>query len=99
MLLLYHRLCWPRGGYGVGVPVHYLPLSLLGPIDHRDPKRSRGDVLPSAYLALRMLHPQGVGELGSYVFLYDLDAHEPAIPELRSGTLDEIVYIVCGGHR
>ena len=38
-LLLYHRLGWLSGGYGVGVPVHHLPLSLfLRSVDHRDPK-------------------------------------------------------------
>ena len=74
-LLLYHRLGRPWGGYGVGVAVHHLPGTLLGPIDHRDPEGGRGDVLPSAYLALLMLKSQRVGELGGYVLLYDLDAN------------------------
>src|SRR5215217_8696846 len=88
VLLLYHRLGRLCGGYGISLAVHHLPLSLFRSIDHRNPKGGRDDVLPSADLALRMLQPQGVGELGSYVFLYDLDAKEPTISELRSGTLD-----------
>jgi hypothetical protein len=42
-LVLYHRLGWLRGGYGIRVPMHYLPGALLGWIDHRNPESGRLD--------------------------------------------------------
>jgi hypothetical protein len=56
-LLLDHRLCWLSCGYGVRVPMHYLPLAVFGSIDHRNSQVDRGNVLPCAYLGLLSLYP------------------------------------------
>jgi hypothetical protein len=37
VLLLYHRLGWPWGRYGIGVTVYHLPLSVFGSKGHRNP--------------------------------------------------------------
>ena len=43
-LLLYHRLCWLRGGYGVYVSMHYLPGAIFfGSKDHRN-RRANGAI-------------------------------------------------------
>src|SRR5215216_2404933 len=90
-LLLDHRLCRLRGGYGVGVAVHYLPLPLFfWPEDHRDPERERGDLLASSDLGLRPLYPHHVGELGSYAFRYGLETGHLAIPDPRCGLLSDL---------
>jgi len=89
-LLLYDRLGWLRCGYGIGVPMHDLPLTVFGAKDHRDPKRERGDVLYSADLGLGPLYLHYVGKFRSHVPLYDLDANELAISGLRCGTIYDL---------
>ena len=51
-LLLDHRLCWLSRGYRVCVPMHDFPATVFGSIDHRNPQRERGDILPPANLGL-----------------------------------------------
>jgi len=70
-LLLDHRLGWLSGRYGVCVPMHYLPLTLFWPKDHRNPQIKRGYFLTSADLGLGPLYLHHVGKLSSYVPLYD----------------------------
>jgi hypothetical protein len=90
-LFLYHRLGWLRGGYGVRVSMHYLPLTLFfWAKDHRNPQRKWGDVLPSADLGLRPLYLHYVGKFRTHVPLYDLDANELAISDLRCGTIYDL---------
>src|SRR3954470_23749014 len=56
-LLLYNRLCRLGAGYGVRMSMHYLPGTLLGSIDHRNPKSDRSDVpLPPALPSARSSH-------------------------------------------
>ena len=56
-LLLYHRLCWLSRGYGICVPMHYLPVTFLRPKDHRNPKSERGNVpLPPILAFTRSIH-------------------------------------------
>src|SRR5215208_7919216 len=55
-LLLDHRLCWPRGGYGVRVPMHYLPGAILWSKDHRNPKSAWSPILTCANLDLIALY-------------------------------------------
>jgi hypothetical protein len=54
-LLLHHRLCWLRGGYGVRVSVHDLLGAFFGSKDHRGPQSIWTDLLPPANLRLRLL--------------------------------------------
>src|SRR5919202_3385940 len=86
-LLLYYRLRWLTGGYGVCVPMHYLPGALLGSKAHRNPQSYWGGILTLANLGLCPLHPQDVGKLRSYVLLYSLEANHLAISELRCAAL------------
>ena len=51
-LLLDHRLGWLSGRYGVCVPMHYPPLTIIGPKDHRRAQGVGGDLLPPSYLGL-----------------------------------------------
>src|SRR5215204_2322283 len=61
-LLLDHRLCSLRGGYGVRVPMHNLPLTIFfRSKDHRSPHSYPGDVLPCADLGLGPLYLYNVG--------------------------------------
>src|SRR5215210_273113 len=55
LLLLNHRFGRSRAGYGVRMPMHYLPGPLFRAIDHRNPKSERGNVPPSAKLGLLVL--------------------------------------------
>jgi hypothetical protein len=80
-LLLDHRSCWLRGGYGVRVPMHYLPGAIFGSKDQSNPQSDRGDIFASANLGLGPLHPHDVGELGSCVFLYGLEGDYLAISQ------------------
>src|SRR3712207_2769330 len=93
-LVLYQRLCCLSRGYRVCVPMHNLPVAILGSEDHRDPQSQRGDVLPSADLGLRPLDVHDVGKLGSHILLYDLDANGLAISELRRGVLLSLRYLL-----
>ncbi len=86
-LVLYHRLCWLSRGYGVCVPMHYLPGTLFRSKDHRRPQSGWGDLFPSAYLGLVPLYLHKIGKLRSYVLLYDLVANILAISELGCGTV------------
>src|SRR5215213_10994711 len=51
-LLLDHRLGTLCGRYGVCVPMHYPPLTVFGPKDHRRAQGVGGDVFTPAYLGL-----------------------------------------------
>ena len=51
-LLLYHRLCRPSRGYGIGVAMHYLPVAAFGPKEDRNPQSERRDVLPASDLGI-----------------------------------------------
>jgi hypothetical protein len=87
-LLLDHRLGRLLRGYWVCVTMHYLLGAHFRSKDHRSPKSPRGDILPSAYLGPSPLYLHYVGELRSYMFLYDLGARGLAISERR-----------CSAHR
>ena len=65
------------------MPMHYLPLTVLGSKDHRDPKSEGGNVLPSAEPGLLPLYPHSVGKLGSHVPHYHLEASDLTVSELR----------------
>ena len=65
--------------------MHYLPLSLFWPKDHRSPQIKRGYILTSADLGLWVLYLNHVGKLSSYMLRYDLDANEPTLSDLRCG--------------
>src|SRR3712207_3608799 len=78
-LLLDHRLRWPRGGYGVGVAMVQLPLTVFTSKDIRSPQSVWGDLLISAILGPGPLYPHNVGKLRGYIFRYDLRADEHAI--------------------
>jgi hypothetical protein len=86
-LLLDNRLGWLWGGYGVRVPMHYLPATILWSKDHRSPKRVWGDLLPFADLGLQVLYLHHVGELRSHVLGYDLKAGGPTVSAQRCGML------------
>ena len=60
-LVLYHRLCWLRGSYGVCVAMHYLPGSLFGSKGPRDPQIAGGEILSSAHLRVGLLYPHDAG--------------------------------------
>src|SRR5215216_997445 len=67
-LLLYHRFGRLRSGYGVCMPMHDLPLTLLRAKDHRGPQSKRGYILPSAYLGLSLIYHNYVGSSGVTCF-------------------------------
>jgi hypothetical protein len=67
--------------------MHYLPLTVFRPKDHRNPQSDWGDILTSANLGPSPFHSHDVGKLRSYLLLYDLVANYLAISELRCGTL------------
>ena len=98
-LLLYHRLCWLCGGYGVGVSMHYLPGAILGPKDRRNPQCDRGDIIPPLDLGMGSLYFHGVGKLSGRVLRYVLEASGLAISELRCSTLQGLSNLIpstCG---
>src|ERR687886_1121020 len=66
-LRLHYRFYWLGGAYRVCVPMHYLPGTLFGSKDHRNPQIEWLDILPSACLCLAMLYPHDVGKLGGHV--------------------------------
>jgi hypothetical protein len=86
-LLLDHRLCCLSGGYGVCVPMHYLPLTVFRSKDHRSPQSDWGDIFAFANLGPGTLHPHDVGKPRSYVLLYGLEGNYLAISERLCGTL------------
>jgi hypothetical protein len=86
-LLLYYCLRMPTGGYGVSVPMHYLPGALFGSKVHRNPQSYWGGILTLANLGLCPLYAQDVGKLRSYVLLYGLGANHLTISELRRAAL------------
>jgi hypothetical protein len=51
-LLLYHRLGWPSGGYGIRMSVYDLPGAIFGAKYAPDAQGNRGDVFPPANLCL-----------------------------------------------
>ena len=65
--MLYHRLCWLRGGYGVCVSMHNLPDPVFTPKDARSPQGNRSALLPSTNLGLVPLHLHDVGKLRGHV--------------------------------
>src|SRR5215216_3290392 len=82
-LLLDHRFGSLRGGYGVCVPMHYFPSTILGPKDASNPQGNRGGILPWADLGLEPLHLYEVCKLSSHVLRYVLEAGELAICIVR----------------
>jgi hypothetical protein len=78
--------------------MHDLPLTLFWAKDHRNPQRKRGDLLPSADLGLRPLYLHYVGKYRSHVPLYDLDANELAISDLRCGTIYDLCNLLPPTH-
>src|SRR3712207_4683719 len=86
-LFLYHRLCWLSGGYGVRVPMHYLPGAIFRPKDRRNPHGNRSEIFPPPNLCLAVLYLHRVGKLRGYVLRYVLEASGLAIPVVRCGTL------------
>src|SRR5688572_15752933 len=79
--------------------MHYLPLTVFRPKDHRNPQSDWGDILTSGNLGPRPLYPHDVGKLRSYVLLYDLVANDLAISELRCGMLpsrSNLLPSMCG---
>ncbi len=80
-LFLYHRLCWPRGGYGVCVTMHYLPGAIFRSKGHRDPQIAGGDLLCSADLCIGTLYPQDAGKLRGYVLRNSLEVVDLTISE------------------
>jgi hypothetical protein len=93
-LVLYYRLGRLGRGYGVCVPMHYLPGALFGSKDHRDPKGERCNIFTSADLGLRPLYLHHVGKLRSYVPLYDLGANELAVSDLRCSMLPSLSNLI-----
>jgi hypothetical protein len=67
--------------------MHNLPGAIFRSKDHRNPQSDWGDIFASANLGPGPLHPHDVGKLRSYLLLYDLEANDLAISELRCGTL------------
>src|SRR5919112_4542162 len=86
-LLLDHRFGWPRGGYGVRVPMHYLPGAILWSKDHRNPKIAGGDLFPSTDLPIGPLYPTNVGQFGRDVFGNDLESVDLPISVVRCAKL------------
>src|SRR5215211_9055169 len=82
-LLLYHRPCRPRGGYGVCVAMHDLPGAVFGTEGHRNSQIAGGDILSSANLCIGALYPQDAGKLRSHVLRYGLEVVDLAISEIR----------------
>lgn len=83
-LLLNYRLCWLRGGHGVGVAMYDLPLAdFFWPEDHRDPQGDGGNILACSDLGPGPLHPHDVGKLVGHVFFYGLEADYLAVSEPR----------------
>jgi hypothetical protein len=97
-LLLYYRFGWLGRGYGIGVPMHYLPLTLFWPKDHRNPQIKRGYILTSADLGLGPLYLHYIGKLRSYMLPYYLDANELAISGLRCGTVRGLSNLIPPTH-
>src|SRR5215211_4997364 len=97
-LFLYHGLCRLRGGYGIRVAVHHLPIAILGSKDHRSPQIERGNLLASADLGLWVLYLDYVGKLRSYMLRYDLDANEPTLSDLRGGTVRDLSNLIPPTH-
>src|SRR5829696_8551271 len=97
-LLLDHRLCWLSRGYGVRVPMHYLPATILWSKDHRSPKRVWGYVLPFAYLGLQVLYLQDVGKLRGQVLRHDLEAGGPTVSAQRCGMLRSLGNLIPPTH-
>src|SRR5215213_8804867 len=63
--------------------MHYLLLTVLGSIDHRNPRSEGGNVLPSAEPGLLPLYPHSVGKLSSHVLHNHLEASDLTVSELR----------------
>src|SRR5215218_8455463 len=88
-LLLYDRLCRLRGGYGVGVAVHHLPLTLFGAEDHRGAHGVWDELVARADLGLGPLYLHHEGQLGSRVLRYDLVSEK--LPSLRNDAACSVV--------
>ena len=86
-LLLYHRLCWLRGGYGVRVSMHHLPGAIFGSKGHRDPQIAWGDLVSAANLCIGTLYPQNAGKLRCDVLCYSLEVVDLTISEYGCSTV------------
>ena len=78
-LLLYHRFGRPSGGYGVRVPMHYLPRTVFGAEDHRNPQIAWRNVITSTNLCIGPLYPTNEGKLRGYVLRYNLEVIDFAV--------------------
>src|SRR4051812_841772 len=92
-LLLDHRLCWLRGGYGVCVTMHHFPLAVFGPKEGRNPQSERRDVLPASDLGLPLFQLHDAGELVPNPLDNVLEA-DLAIPEVLYGALQPRNYLL-----
>ena len=93
-LLLYHRFRWLSGDYGVCVPMHHLPLTVLGSKDHRNPQVDWSNVLPCAHFGLLPLYPHNVGKLSSYKLRDHIEASDLAISDIRCCMLYGLCYLL-----
>lgn len=66
--------------------MHYLPHTVFGSKDHRDPQGVRDDVLASIEPGLQPLYLYNAGKLRSYVLRHYLEANGLAISARRRGT-------------
>jgi hypothetical protein len=89
-LLLDHRFGWLSRGYGVCVPMHYLPGAVFRSKDHRSPQSPWGSLLSPADLGLALLYLHYVSKLRSHILRHDLIAGDLAISERRCGTLHDL---------
>ena len=70
--------------------MHYLPGALFGSKDQRNPQLERQHLLSSACLRLAPLYPHNVGRLRGHILLYNIEASDLAIADLRCGTFHSL---------
>jgi hypothetical protein len=70
--------------------MHYLPGAFFGSKDHRNPQIEWQDLLPSACLCLAPLYPHNVSKLRGHILLYNIEASDLAIADLRCDTLHSL---------
>ena len=70
--MLYDRLRWLRGGYGVWVTMHNLLANVFGAEDHRSLQSEQGDILPCTNFGLYPLYQHDLGKFSSHVLLHEI---------------------------
>src|SRR3712207_5697733 len=70
--------------------MHDLPGAFFGSKDQRNAQIKWQDLLPSAYLCLAPLYPHHVGKLRGHILLYNIEASDLAIADLRCDTLHSL---------